>query len=215
MSKKELSPKVTALYQAVVSFFGEGADMSCITVAEIAARAGIGKGTVYEYFSNKEEMIAGALYNSMQQLCEKLREKICQQATLYDKMMQILLTMEEQMKDGSSFLHLLHIKESSSEIGRRMKEIIEEQKEEKDFIGDVFYEMLEAEADPSMRQDEDGITYLAMMVFSRVICYVMYMGECTGQPGRQPERIRELICQGICDDVNNYKERKSWESAIL
>ncbi|MBQ8596228.1 MAG: TetR/AcrR family transcriptional regulator [Lachnospiraceae bacterium] len=214
MSQKELMPKVTALYQAVIGFFEEGADLSAVTVAEIAARAGIGKGTVYEYFSNKEEMIAGALYYSMQQLSESLREKICQQDKLYDKMMQVLLTMEEQMKEASSFLHLLHIKESSSDIGRRMKEIIEERKEEKNIIADVFYEMMESELDPSMRRDKDGITYLAMMVFSRVICYVMYMGECMGQPGRQPERIRDLICRGICDDVNNYRERRTWESAI-
>ena len=45
MSKKEMSSKVIALYQAVVGLFEEGADMSVVTVSEIAARAGIGKGT--------------------------------------------------------------------------------------------------------------------------------------------------------------------------
>lgn len=214
MNKKEMSPKVTALYQAIIALFEEGTDMSAVTVSEIAARAGIGKGTVYEYFSNKEEMIAGALYYSMEELCNRLREKIWQKESLYDKMMQILLTMEEQMKETSSFLHLLHLKESSSEIGRRMKEMVEEHKEEKNFITDVFYEMVEAEIEPGLRRDTDGITYLALTVFSRVLCYIMYIGDCTGNAGINPYTIRELSCQGICDDVNNYKEKKKWESVI-
>lgn len=214
MSKKEMSSKVIALYQAVVGLFEEGEDMSVVTVSEIAARAGIGKGTVYEYFSNKEEMIAGALYYSMEELCNNLREKIWQKDTLYDKMMQILLIMEEQMKATNSFLHLLHMKESSSEIGRRMKEIVEEHKEEKNFITDVFREMIEAEIAPGLRGDMDGITYLTLMVFSRVLSYIMYISDCTGKPGMNPSAIKELICRGICDDVNSYKEKKRWESVI-
>lgn len=214
MEKEELQPKVVALFQAISDFFEEGADMSGLTVAEIAARAGIGKGTVYEYFSNKEDMIAGALYYRMRELCENLRGRICQQENLYDKMMQILLTMEEQVKEANSFLHLLQIKESSSEIGRRVKELLEERKSEKNFIMDVFYEMMENEMEVSMRVDRDGITYLAMSVFSRVLSYGMYMGECTGWTGAQPARVKELICQGICMDVNNYKEKNTWESAI-
>ena len=58
-------PKVKAVYQAVIALFAEGADLNSLTVAEIAEKAGIGKGTVYEYFKNKEEMIAGALFQQM------------------------------------------------------------------------------------------------------------------------------------------------------
>ena len=47
-------PKVKAVYQAVIALFAEGADLNSLTVAEIAEKAGIGKGTVYEYFKNNE-----------------------------------------------------------------------------------------------------------------------------------------------------------------
>ena len=52
MDSTGLSPKMTAVYQAVIELFTEGADLNNLTVAEITAKAGIGKGTAYEYFSN-------------------------------------------------------------------------------------------------------------------------------------------------------------------
>ena len=48
------SQKVLALYQAVIEFINEGCDINTLKVADITGRAGIGKGTAYEYFSSKE-----------------------------------------------------------------------------------------------------------------------------------------------------------------
>lgn len=44
--------KVLALYQAVIEFINEGCDINTLKVADITGRAGIGKGTAYEYFSS-------------------------------------------------------------------------------------------------------------------------------------------------------------------
>lgn len=54
-------PKVKAMFEAVLELFASGKGLNSLTVSEITAKAGIGKGTAYEYFSTKEEMIAGAL----------------------------------------------------------------------------------------------------------------------------------------------------------
>ena len=68
MSEKEvrnLSEKQILIYKAIVDLINEGADVSGMKVGEITARAGIGKGTAYEYFSSKEEMVIEALeYNT-------------------------------------------------------------------------------------------------------------------------------------------------------
>ena len=69
---KEPSPKEKAIYQAVLELFEEGADLNCLTVAEITKKAGIGKGTAYEYFSDKEEMIAKALLYHGEDFCKQL-----------------------------------------------------------------------------------------------------------------------------------------------
>ena len=64
--KREYSPKEKAIYKAVLELFEEGADLNSLTVSEITAKAGIGKGTAYDYFSDKEEMIAKALFYNIE-----------------------------------------------------------------------------------------------------------------------------------------------------
>ena len=56
----EPSEKVQKMYQAIAAFVEEKRDLSTVRVSEITSRAGIGKGTAYEYFSSKEEIIVHA-----------------------------------------------------------------------------------------------------------------------------------------------------------
>ena len=50
--------KVLAMYRAVVDLINEGNDIKVLKVSDITGCAGIGKGTAYEYFSSKEEIIS-------------------------------------------------------------------------------------------------------------------------------------------------------------
>ena len=59
--EKQYPPKVVAMNEAVISLLAEGRELNSLRVSEITARAGIGKGTAYEYFSSKAEIIATAL----------------------------------------------------------------------------------------------------------------------------------------------------------
>ncbi|MEY8389896.1 TetR/AcrR family transcriptional regulator [Lachnospiraceae bacterium] len=61
MEEKIYPPKVRAMFEAVLELFASGRELSTLKVSEITARAGIGKGTAYEYFSTKEEIIVGAI----------------------------------------------------------------------------------------------------------------------------------------------------------
>lgn len=53
-----MKDKKQAIEEACLSCLGEGQNPNEIKIAEIARRAGVGKGTVYEYFSSKEELFA-------------------------------------------------------------------------------------------------------------------------------------------------------------
>ena len=53
----------TALYEAALGLFAKGVDPAAMKVQQIADEAGIGKGTVYEHFASKDEILQGmALY---------------------------------------------------------------------------------------------------------------------------------------------------------
>ena len=56
--------KELLIFKAFKDILYSDSDITKITVSEIAKKAGIGKGTVYEYFESKEEIIAKSLvYN--------------------------------------------------------------------------------------------------------------------------------------------------------
>lgn len=57
----ETNEKVLAMYQAVAALLDEGRDVHNLKVSDITQKAGIGKGTAYEYFRSKEELLAKAI----------------------------------------------------------------------------------------------------------------------------------------------------------
>ncbi|SFQ30139.1 transcriptional regulator, TetR family [Lachnospiraceae bacterium XBB1006] len=57
---KEPTEKMIKLFDAVAALLEEGADVKDLKVIDITERAGIGKGTAYEYFKSKEELLLEA-----------------------------------------------------------------------------------------------------------------------------------------------------------
>ena len=69
----EKNEKVLAMYQAVWEMMDEGYDVHRMKVADITGRAGIGKGTAYEYFRSKEELVRKALCYEFQMQYQELK----------------------------------------------------------------------------------------------------------------------------------------------
>ena len=66
--------------------------------ARMVVRAvGIGKGTVYEYFDNKEEMIAEAAYYFAKVACQRMYKKLEEKESLYERMRLFLQSMDEEL----------------------------------------------------------------------------------------------------------------------
>lgn len=83
--EEKLSPKVEALYKAVMELLLEGKEIRKMKVSEITERAGIGKGTAYEYFESREELIVHALNFQQKIWAENIREELEQKSTFLEK----------------------------------------------------------------------------------------------------------------------------------
>lgn len=83
---KNLPPKTVAIFQGALELLNERADIASIKVADIALAAGIGKGTIYEYFSSKEEIIIKAMAYDFVVQIEKIRRLIFQEKTFQKKL---------------------------------------------------------------------------------------------------------------------------------
>lgn len=84
LKEEERRQRETAVYQAVLRLIGSGADITKLRVQEIAAEAGIGKGTVYEYFSSKEEILRGVTAYCMDSELARVDELFARCRTLDD-----------------------------------------------------------------------------------------------------------------------------------
>lgn len=88
--KEKLSEKELALFRAVIELIEEDVDIHSIKVSDITSRAGIGKGTAYEYFSSKEEMVAKAIIWSGEKLFQKIMDVLRKTESLKEQIKAVL-----------------------------------------------------------------------------------------------------------------------------
>ena len=198
----EYQPKEKAIYQAVLALFEEGADINNITVAEITGRAGIGKGTAYEYFSGKEEMIAKAFFYNGEMFEAQLCEGVYREQTLSDKVNYVLLAMEQQMTSTNCVFRLMHMLTDNSPVGEWIRVLLREKKElgvspEEAVIRKVLEDELGGRTVPS----EDRMKYLMFSIYSKIFCYGMLLNDDKYQQEEQRAVMRGLVNRGICREV--------------
>ena len=199
---KEYLPKERAIYQAVLALFEEGADINNLTVSEITRRAGIGKGTAYEYFSGKEEMIAKAFFYNGERFCRQLYEGMCGEKDLYHKVNYVLLAMERQVARTDCIFRLIHMLSDNSSVSRCVKELLKQKKISGEIpVIDVIRRVLNDELDGRELPSEDKMIYLVLSIYSKVFCYGMALKEELYEKAEQREVVRGLISKGICREV--------------
>jgi len=81
--------KRPAILRAATDVFAEQG-FAAVTVAEIAHRAGIGKGTVYEYFSSKEELLFAVFEWMNEDIAERIKALLDEGGTTHDRLRRLL-----------------------------------------------------------------------------------------------------------------------------
>ena len=104
-----LPEKVRLLYEAVLAMVTDGWDINRMKVSDITAQAGIGKGTAYEYFSSKEELIANAVLYDVEMRLAHVLEITKGEGDFAGKFVQILTYMEEVFAKRQAFCLLVRI----------------------------------------------------------------------------------------------------------
>lgn len=206
MDKQELSPKVQAVYRAVVELFAEGADLNTLTVSEITARAGIGKGTVYDYFSNKEEMLAGALYHEVSVACQELYEKLKDKKNLFEKMEQILIDMENYKQKMECIFKALHLLMDNSQISKQLREILQKKESYDIPLYHLLQMLIREEFGEDSKISEEDMLYLVMNTISKLVCYAMYLNHDVVLEKFGTKTMRERLCKSVCREVESCKQ---------
>jgi len=101
------SPKVLAMYEAVDALMEEGRDIYSMKISEITARAGIGKGTAYEYFSAKEELLGKAIFYQLHQGLIQMTEQAMKQDSFRKQIYAVLEDVEQNYSKRRMLLRYL------------------------------------------------------------------------------------------------------------
>ncbi len=87
-------------------------------IEEVAAAAGIGKGTVYEYFRSKEELLSAAVRYEMEEMARQVKNTVDQVSTVKDKLKALIETVMFRHHKGCC----LSMNINPADLGNAMKE---------------------------------------------------------------------------------------------
>lgn len=95
LNKTQRREKEVAVYEAVLALLRRGSNLSTLTVSQIAAAAGMGKGTLYEYFSSKDEIVEGLIFYCVDNEIDRLETALAPCHTLRQAEQAIRTYLEE------------------------------------------------------------------------------------------------------------------------
>lgn len=168
--------KVRLMYQAVSEMVQEGMDINSMKVSDITAKAGIGKGTAYEYFTSKEELITKALVFDVEKKMETVTSILESEDKFGQKIRRILDFVEGKFGENQTFCTLVRIGTGSYEISESLKKEYERVQE------NISCERVEGMIDRIMEQGvAEGVIrqenlYLRRIAFSaQIIAFAAYL----------------------------------------
>ncbi len=101
-SEKELN-----IFNGVFKLALQGVQLNRMTAQQIATAAGVGKGTIYDYFSSKEEIVAKALVYKLENATEQMNKKLAALAGFEDKMLCLYNRIIDNVDDSFSIYNTI------------------------------------------------------------------------------------------------------------
>lgn len=194
---ENISPKEQAVYEAVISLYEEYRDTGSFKVSDIAARAGIGKGTVYEYFGSKDEIVAKALLYELERTMEIMQRRISKVEGIWTKMYTILDWIEEEFRNSTSFVRMLQIWETSVEIPVSIRKIMDQHRA---CVNDMYASMvaiIQGGIEEGILSAQIPISYMVSAAIGNFITYVLYLNYAASVQETDVQGMKEFIFRSI------------------
>lgn len=196
----DIPSKVLATYEAVQELIAQGRDVNDISVAAITECAGIGKGTIYDYFDSKEEIIACSFLYYISNMAKRLVQNLSVHETLREQMNFLFDALDQDSSRKVGFVCFMHGATDNSKYSQMVKEKLQASKVGKGFpdylVGDIVRKGVEnGEINPEL-----PVEYLVYTMFCKVFTYMMCIGteDCFSVDRKQ---MRELIIEGILREI--------------
>lgn len=198
-SMEELPEKVKQMYQAVYQLIVDGEDMSSVKVSQITQKAGIGKGTAYDYFDSREEIIVCAIVCLIRSLSEEICTDLRGLPDFAAQMEYLLNKIELEFGKQKCFWRFVHLLLDTSGISQQMKQKIREEQIEQYLPLNSLRIVLQEDMDKGQIRCGLPVEYVVYSVCAKITAYMAYInnGSCSRE---NPRLLRPYILQGFIDE---------------
>lgn len=197
----EQRPKALAIYQAVLALLDEGVDINSMKVSQVAALAGIGKGTVYDYFPSKEEMVVCAVLYEVQRMMKEICTQVEQTTTFKEKIYRVFSYLEENVGESQSLGRFMRLVDHTFGMGCSMRVLMERKKEEVCSLPNALDDLYQ-EAKKEGLVEEVPISVAGATMLTKFMTYLMHLAQKEDLSGINREWLKEFLYQGILADLN-------------
>ena len=122
--------KEQAILEGVIRLINSGADVGSLTAEDMAKSAGIGKGTLYLYFSSKEDILSHAIGYCIQNQMRELEAAAAQTGTFSSRFTAALSCLREIVEDRKTAATArIQAARSLLEYGLRLTETVDVMKQ--------------------------------------------------------------------------------------
>lgn len=193
----ELAQKQIAIFKAVIALIDEGADINNLKVSEITNRAGIGKGTAYEYFKSKEEIIVKALLYDAGQRMEEIQSIMARCTTTKDRIYQIFDWIEQDAEQKNSITQLFNLSNDSFGFTSSLKEAVWEHRRDCEDMWRVLAEFGEEGVREGVFRKELPEPLRSTALISQLIPFILYVNRKSNTDHVTPQVMKDFLYDNI------------------
>lgn len=195
------SEKEILIFNGVTKLINEGVRLHAIKVSDIAEAAGIGKGTIYDYFKSKEDILRKSLIYSMDMGISKVLSKI-NGIDGFKKKCYILFEITEIcVRDYQSAANPLFSSISPFEFNELINKDIEWVDERDRLLRDIVKSLVLLGVKEGLIKEQEDKEY-AVTVFVSVVMGFQNIISCNTKNSREKiegakERSYKLLIKGL------------------
>lgn len=169
-NKKEI------IYEATLSLIEENYNFSQIKVGDIAKRANIGKGTIYEYFSSKEEVISETIAYMIKRWVKSLEHILDENESFTVSYRRILGSIFPMMKKKHQiFMGFMMLSRSDETSMDSLQKMMEKNNEEIQMtILHLYEKIVDRSLEEGIIKEKPEIFDWYFAVNSSIMCVLIY-----------------------------------------
>lgn len=197
MGKFDYPEKVIMIFNGITKLMSEGNKLYAIKVSDIAKAAGIGKGTIYEYFTSKEEILEKVLLYNMNLEISIVIERVNNTNGFKNKIYSIFQFIQEEIDKNKSPLSLLVANLDPYEFNKLLNKDLEVTKDREIIINDTLKDIINTGIQEGIIKEQNDEKYELHVITSVLTGFLHLVCSNNNTIKEEIERSYKLLVKGL------------------